>query len=167
MHGSRVTAGTVLTLALATQLPHPATAHADGIADQPPASTLLVDEKPPTAHCVEAVKPQRNLGLIIAGASVFGGIYTFNVLGGSLGAPYLYIPIVGPLLEADRAHSSTGFTYLAVLDTLAQTGGLVMLIAGIAMTSRGPIYRPLQQGQVSVAPYAGPGGAGLMALGRF
>ncbi len=156
----RLVAGAVLSAMCLAELP---TALATPSEPIDPA-TILTTERPRQGQCVEEVRMQRRIGLGIAGASIFGGTYMISVFAGTLGASYMYIPIVGPVIQAVQDRSNSGFTYLAVLDGLAQAGGLAMMIAGFATKTRTLVYRDTQ---VSLAPYAGPGGAGLFAVGRF
>jgi len=60
-------------------------------------ATILTTERPRQGQCVEEVRMQRRIGLGIAGASIFGGTYMISVFAGTLGASYMYIPIVGPV----------------------------------------------------------------------
>lgn len=128
------------------------------------AESYETDEKPKAGACVEGYRMYRRVGLIVAGASIFGGIYMSNAFAASFGVPNLAIPVFGPIVEAASARSSPGVTYLAVLDTLVQAGSLAMFIAGLVPTKRGLAYRELQ---VSVAPSLAPGHVGLFAMGRF
>lgn len=121
------------------------------------------EAKPKPGACVEGYGTYRRVGLIVAGASIFGGLYVSHVVAATA-VPYLAIPVFGPVAEAVRGRSTPGIAYLAVLDTLVQAGGLAMLIAGLVPTKRGLAYRDLQ---VSVAPSVAPGHVGLFAMGRF
>ncbi len=127
-------------------------------------SRILTTERPTRDQCVEEVRMKRRIGLGITGAAIFGGTYMINVFVASLGVPNLYIPIAGPIVEAVSARSGDGPAYVAVLDSLVQAGGLAMMIAGFATKKRSLIYRDTE---IAFAPYAGSGGAGLFAMGRF
>ena len=125
---------------------------------------ILTTERPSREQCVEEVRMKRRIGLGITGAAIFGGTYMINAVVATLGVPNLYIPIAGPIVEAVSARSGDGPAYVAVLDSLVQAGGLAMMIAGFATKKRALIYRDTE---VAFAPYAGSGGAGLFAMGRF
>lgn len=127
-------------------------------------ATVLTTERPTADQCVEEVRMQRRIGLGIAGASIFGGTYLITAFVGTFGLPYLYIPFVGPVVQAAQTPSGDGPVYVAVLNGLVQAGGVAMMIAGFATKSRTLVYRDTQ---ISFAPYASPGGAGLFAVGRF
>jgi hypothetical protein len=110
-------------------------------------------------------------GLVAAGSGIFGGSWMLTSLAGlAAGAGKVAVPVVGPLIVAgelnsscnghcDTAHMATAYL---VLDTLVQTAGLVMLIAGAATKHKVTIYD-----RVAIAPSVGAGGAGLAAFGRF
>lgn len=111
-------------------------------------------------------------GLAIAGGASLAGVYLFaNFLPAALDNlgctdncnqlwP-LYIPVVGPFIQIGR--SSNSVAPLLVLDGVVQVGCAAMLIAGLAVKRKVPVY-----GQnTHIVPYAASGGAGLMALGRF
>jgi hypothetical protein len=127
-------------------------------------ATILTTEKPSAGQCVEEVRMQRRIGLGIAGASIFGGTYLITAFIGTFGPQYLYIPVVGPTVQAVHERAGDGLVYIGVLNGLIQACGLAMMIAGFATKTRTLVYRDTQ---VSFAPYAAPGGGGLFAVGRF
>ena len=157
----RVVAGIALSAIALSSVP---AARANPAADSLDPATILTTEKPSASQCVEEVRMQRRIGLGIAGASIFGGTYLITAFIGTFNLNYLFIPIVGPAIEGARAQSGDGPVYVGVLSGLVQASGLAMMIAGFATKSRTLVYRDTQ---VSLAPYAGPGGAGLFAAGRF
>ena len=89
-------------------------------------------------------------GLIVAGLVTFGTVYlAFNVLpaaasldvckaiGGTVktncnDASMLFIPVVGPFIQATRTGDSAALTTLLVIDGVAQAAGVAMFIAGLA-----------------------------------
>ncbi len=115
----------------------------------PPASNYPAANGPRTLDWEpgETVPPgyvprtQIRTGLVIAGASVFGGVWLLNVLAASIAidtsqgqAIPLFIPILGPFIAMGtfRSLQATDVFFLA-LDGLVQAGGAAMLIAGIAV----------------------------------
>lgn len=115
---------------------------------------------------------RRRTGLIIAGAATFGAVYALNVLGASAGGDNgaLFVPVVGPFIELGHLNASP-LTPLAgiflVLDGLAQTAGVAMLIGGIASTKPVLVRQDVAKTTVRITPltmgYAGTApGIGLV-----
>ncbi len=109
---------------------------------------------------------QRNTGLAIAGASVFGGTYLLNAaIGGYAANQWEFaVPVVGPWIWAGRNlnQNETGdriATLGLTLDGLAQAAGLGMMIAGLVTKHK--VRQPVPQVMVA------PSGAGLAAFGTF
>jgi hypothetical protein len=89
--------------------------------------------------------------LIIAGAVIFGVFYHLSVLGAALAnvrfcpsfssrgcggardvnAAALFVPAVGPFLQMTQTTDATG-NVLNIIDGVTQSGGLAMLIIGLA-----------------------------------
>lgn len=89
---------------------------------------------PPGARVVHRARA----GMISAGASVFGTVWLFSAMLGTVGssqragvAAWMSVPIVGPFIYASTATgvSGLGGTMLA-LDGVLQGAGLVVLIVG-------------------------------------
>lgn len=111
--------------------------------------------------------PQRRgrpgLGLTIAGASMFGGLYTMMLLWSGV-VPELAIPIAGALV------AGRGSPYLipvGILAAAAQTTGLILFAAGLAKMYEVKPTSPSQTTALRILPYAGQQEAGLVAVGRF
>jgi hypothetical protein len=92
---------------------------------------------------------KRRWGLFTAGIVTFGGVWLANVQAGiPTGDPFLYVPLVGPLMEISRlrfdneygeGNTANGWlAFLLVTDAAAQIGGFAMMIAGASTTSKKP-----------------------------
>jgi hypothetical protein len=109
-----------------------------------------------------------NKGLVIAGASTFGGVYIFNCLGAAIAYDAsegdkdaytpLFIPVAGPFVTIHTADATATGTFGLVVDGLAQAAGLSMFIAGLAAQEDVLVWRGSYG---SVRADAGPGGAQL------
>lgn len=115
-------------------------------------------------------------GEVISGSIVFGVPYLYSAFFAAVGADaygssgegnklgWLYLPVVGPLLELTEYSSST-LDYLLVLDAAAQGLGAWLMIHGLT-TPRAVLVR--NDLAFSVMPARlGKDGTGLMMLGRF
>ncbi|HSY38080.1 MAG TPA: hypothetical protein VLA79_01095 [Polyangia bacterium] len=115
-------------------------------------------------------------GEVISGSIVFGVPYLYSAFFAAVGADaygssgegnklgWLYLPVLGPLLELTEYSSST-FDYVMVLDAAAQGLGAVLMIHGLT-TPRAVLVR--NDLALSVVPaHLGKDGTGLMMLGRF
>ncbi len=126
--------GPALALSLSL-LPAAASAQMRGASPQPvqvpyEEGTLV----PPGARVVNRARA----GMIVSGASVFGTLWLFSAMLGTVGssqpldtAVWMSVPIVGPFVYASRADgvSETG-AFLLTVDGVLQGAALVMLIAG-------------------------------------
>ena len=85
-------------------------------------------------------------GLAIGGGVMFGSMYLLSAFGaavasdtGDKNAWPFWVPAIGPFIAIGTEHNSgagsSSLTFLYVIDGLVQTGGLAMLIAGIALPS--------------------------------
>jgi hypothetical protein len=110
-----------------------------------------------------------NKGLVIAGASVFGGVYLLTCMGAAIAHDEssnpeqfdpLFIPVAGPFVTIHTADANATGTFGLVIDGLAQTAGLSMFIAGLAAQEDVLVWRG-SYGQ-TVRPEAGPGGASVV-----
>ncbi len=108
-------------------------------------------------------------GLVIAGSVTFGATYLLTVLMTSmysrqddLGA--MYIPVVGPLIMAGSQEVTSSLTVPLVLDSLAQTAGLAMLIAGFATKVS---YLRYSGVALELTPVLHPGYQGMVLGTRF
>jgi tetratricopeptide (TPR) repeat protein len=126
---------------------------------------------PAPAPVVGAPRREPRTGLIIAGASIFGGAYLIGIIGGAVCSAdgYIcgpqgwgwYVPLIGPFI-AMGSYQKANDDYAAVeavlaVDGLLQIGGVTMAILG------GVLKRPVPR--VSALPVAG--GAGLAWSGTF
>jgi hypothetical protein len=108
-------------------------------------------------------------GLMTGGLVTFGVSWSLTALIGYLANENrVAIPIVGPLLVAHsldtdpwNAGNRAGVVFL-VFDSLIQTAGVAMAIAGAATHRRVRIYD-----RVAVVPAALPAGVGVAAAGHF
>jgi hypothetical protein len=80
-------------------------------------------------------------GLLIGGAVTFGALYLISAATASAAqdtgdgdefAP-LYIPAVGPFVTIGTTNSQGAGTFLLIVDGVAQSGGLLMAILGLAL----------------------------------
>jgi hypothetical protein len=113
-------------------------------------------------------------GLIIGGAVTFGVAFGISSFAAAIGEDLrssgdtntdvsaLWIPIIGPFLQATRSESATAKFYVLHLG-VAQAAGAIMLFYGL--TNRKTIF--LRTDRLSVAPMLGNGASGMMVTGRF
>lgn len=110
------------------------------------------------------------IGMAIAGASIFGGIWlTTSMIGYSSGNNAAIIPVIGPLfyLRSDDECCSQSSNRAAnvglMMVTLAQATGVALFVAGLVTKQK--VW--VRETELSVLPTALPGGGGLAAVGRF
>jgi hypothetical protein len=109
-------------------------------------AALHAGEPAPAGYHVETAMRE---SLLLPGAILFGGTYLLSVVVATTDteSTSLLVPIAGPFLQIGKASGSThhdittavtapwiGFALL--LDALAQAGGAVMLVAGLASERR-------------------------------
>jgi hypothetical protein len=95
------------------------------------------DPIPPGYHQETKIRK----GLLIGGAVTFGTLYLISALTAASVNDIdtndeltpLYIPAVGPFVTVGTANSEGAGTFLLVVDGVAQSGGLLMAILGIAL----------------------------------
>ena len=114
-------------------------------------------------------------GPVIAGSILFGVFYLFSTLAASIGSEtsnggtnpegYLWIPGVGPFLQMPGS-SAIGSWFLA-LDGIAQSGGLALLIYGIAAPRTVLVRNDLGLRVVPRPMALGHGGGGFGLVGSF
>jgi hypothetical protein len=133
-----------------------------------------VYEAPP-APAPEAPRYRRNVGLMVGGAVMFGGMWALNI-GGTLLAMTIpttnwnrgnlffssLVPIGGPLAQIAFRDGDWQIPFF-VAASAVQLTGLILAIVGTA--SRVPVEEPEET--ISVVPYASGEGAGLNVLGSF
>lgn len=126
-------------------------------------------------------------GLVIAGAVTFGSMYLLSAMVAAIGADShemectyggttpscrdkgnpvaaLWVPAIGPFIQMAKTDSSTGNLFLAI-DGLAQTGGVVMAVYGLASPKTVLVRNDL--GSVRVVPQVGKSSTGLALVGNF
>jgi len=118
-------------------------------------------------------------GLIVGGAVTFGVMYFITLLvaaansdsasksGTSSPTDALYVPAIGPFIQMTKSSSATANVFL-LIDGIAQTGGVVMFIAGFTLP-KAVLLRDADSGKPKLvaAPLVGPGMSGLGIIGRF
>jgi hypothetical protein len=126
------------------------------------------DPIPPGYHPDTRVR----LGLVIGGASIFGGVYLITALvaatindTSSRDASLLYIPVFGPFAQISQTKDQ-GLIVAEIFTGLLQAGGVAMFIAGLAAPKTVLVRNDI--GSLSVTPVAfGNGGYGVGAVGTF
>jgi hypothetical protein len=154
-------------LALTAALFVPAVARADEAqAPQPAQDSSVPQGAPsgPTATGVPAgyhVEKQTRRGLVIVGASVFGGTYFTTVLFAATAsvalhgtmdqlAPF-FVPIVGPFMSISSMDPASN-QILWAADGVAQVAGLTMAIVGLTVPRTVLVRNPSGTAEVSVSP---------------
>ena len=142
----------------------------------PPAPRYITDWEPgrpiPPGYRQEM---RARKGLVIAGSITFGAIYIYtaligevennNSISGQDSNGWLWIPVLGPFLEAADTGSDIPASVL-ILDGIGQAGGLAMLIAGLAMP-RPILVRNDLFSMTPVPMTLGKGASGFGLVGRF
>jgi hypothetical protein len=146
-------------------------------ANYPPANAPRTLDWEPGETVPPGYQPRTQIrtGLVVAGASIFGGVWLLNVLVASIAidtnqgqAIPLFIPILGPFIAMGTFQSlqATDVFFLA-LDGLVQAGGAAMLIAGIAVPKH-QLVRDRYASLFMPMPVSfGRGSAGLAFSGTF
>jgi hypothetical protein len=125
------------------------------------------EEVPPGYHPSTRIRK----GPVIAGSIVFGVFYLFSTLvaaaatdaNGHTTDGALWVPGIGPFIQMGNTTSALGMWALGV-DGLAQSGGLALLIYGIASPRTVLVRNDLG---LRVLPEAHPGGGGLRLVASF
>jgi hypothetical protein len=124
---------------------------------------------PPTAveHADTSEAPPRNWGMVIAGLSIFGGVYTANAVAAyAANEGVLAVPVAGPIVfAAQHTDSSSALDRSAaaflVIDSMAQLTGVTLAVVGAVTHNRS------KPRAVGFMPVASQSNVGLMAVGRF
>lgn len=105
-----------------------------------PPATLPYEDGDPVPPGYE-IKTRAVRSMLIAGATTFGAPYLVSLISaavifasdssGSQIAP-LFAPIVGPFITIGTSRAGGPATFWLVVDGLAQTGGAIMFIYGLA-----------------------------------
>ena len=120
-------------------------------------------------------------GLIVGGAVLFGTMYFFSVLVAAGGADSnrgssnpdaaMWAPAIGPFIQMAQPDSSATGNVLLAVDGLAQTAGLIMLIAGLSSPKtvlvRNDLARNDTKPTVKATPIVGRGMTGVGLIGTF
>jgi hypothetical protein len=129
------------------------------------------DPIPPGYHVETKVRK----GLVIGGSVTLGTTWAITcltagfltALGGDEFAP-LFAPVAGPFITIGTAQASGGGLALLAMDGVIQTGGLAMLILGIALPKTVLIRNDASAPSVQVTPMAvGKGTMGLGIVGQM
>lgn len=119
--------------------------------------TLEYDEDrpiPPGYHVESSVRK----GLVIGGAVTFGAVYLINVL---VAIPLvahdddftpLYVPAAGPFVTMATEQSEGAGTTVLAIDGIVQTGGLLMLVLGLALQKEELVRDDYYEEAVRVEP---------------
>jgi hypothetical protein len=147
-----------------------------------PATLPFVEGKPPPAGYHEESKVIK--GLVIGGSVTFGTCYFLTLLAASVisednknswdsskrddsKALPLFIPALGPFIGlATLDPSSVGAGWL-ILDGVAQSAGLGMLIAGLTTHTKRYVRDDIMKVEWKIAPVVTGSHTGLGAVGRF
>jgi hypothetical protein len=147
---------------------------------EPPPATLPFRENqavPDGYH----VTTRANRGLVIAGASLWGGAYTLSVVGAlsvlSSGGLYasntgqfgpLFIPVLGPFIALGTApdaslgdDDSRAVGALMILDGLSQVAGATMFIGGLLAEKKILLRNDLASSKAIPEIFIGPRSAAL------
>ena len=156
--------------------PPPEYAYPPGYYAGPPRAPLVISDwpedepAPPGYH--RSMRMRR--GPIIGGSILFGVTYTTTVLvaaalrdAGNSTYGWLYLPAIGPLIDLTNSGSATASTFL-VLDGLAQSAGLALLIWGLTSPSPVLVRNQIDGPRVMPAPIVfAHGGSGFGLVGMF
>jgi hypothetical protein len=115
-------------------------------------------------------------GEVISGAILFGVPYLYSAFFASIGADassstgdnklgWLYLPVLGPVIEMSEYDSAT-FRFVLALDAIAQGVGAGLFFHGL--TSPRPVLVRNDLALVTIMPApVGKEGSGLVLMGRF
>jgi hypothetical protein len=115
-------------------------------------------------------------GLVITGAVLFGVLYLLSTLVAAANDDSynenrysaLWIPVVGPFIQLGSSTNASGDDQIFVLDGLAQTAGVTMLVLGLAFPRHILVRNDLATMSFVPAPMrVGHDGGGLGLVGRF
>jgi len=125
---------------------------------------------PPGYHVESSVRK----GLVIGGAVTFGAVYLFNVL---IAIPLtavdddftpLYVPVAGPFITIFTENSEGAGTTALAIDGVVQTGGLIMLVLGLALQKTELVRDDYYEEAIRVEPMVlGDGSMGLGVRGNL
>jgi hypothetical protein len=151
-----------------------------------PATLPAVDGKQPPNGYREETSVRKSF--VITGAVAFGVFYLSSLAAASVlsdssttdsssgssssnksdsEALPLFIPCLGPFIGLATLDPAPVGTAWLVLDGLAQTAGLTLLIVGIAYPNKKWVRMDLASASVQVAPIVTPTHSGLGLFGRF
>jgi hypothetical protein len=112
-------------------------------------------------------------GLVIGGAVTFGTVYLITAVGGAIAVDagadegaFLFIPVAGPLVFLPDVDESVAASVLLVVNSIAQAGGLAMLIVGLAAQEDVLVYKG-NYAEVEVTPVVSPQLTGANLTARF
>jgi len=111
-------------------------------------------------------------GLVIGGAIPFGVFWLFSAMAAAVGEDTnydnqaLYIPAVGPFIQLPKNATSTA-RFFCILDGVVQTGGLAMVIYGLASPKDVLVRNDLGKLHLEPRPFIARGGGGMGLGGSF
>jgi hypothetical protein len=120
-------------------------------------------------------------GLIVGGSVLFGTMYFFSVLvaaggadanrGGTNPEAAMWAPAIGPFIQMAQPDSSATANVLLAVDGLAQSAGLIMLIAGLTspktVLMRNDLAKEDTKPMLKATPIVGRGMTGVGVVGTF
>ena len=129
------------------------------------------DPVPPGYHVDTKIRK----GLVIGGSVTFGTLYLLSALTAAVAQDVgadsytpLYVPGIGPFITIGTVNASGSGAFTLVLDGIAQTGGIVMAVVGIAMPRSVLLRNDVGTPSVRLAPVAlGNGNMGLGLVGSM
>lgn len=111
-------------------------------------------------------------GLVVGGAVTLGSLWLLSSVtaaaahdAGTKGLDGLYVPCVGPFIAIGTGKPNSTGTLGLVLDGIAQTGGLAMMIGGLA--SQKTVLVRDSGFELRAAPMVGRGAYGLGFIGSL
>jgi hypothetical protein len=121
-------------------------------------------------------EPRARKGLVITGAVLFGVLYLLSTLVATANDDSynqnrysaLWIPVIGPFIQLGSSTNVSGDNQIFVLDGLAQTAGVTMLVLGLAFPRQILVRNDLATMSFVPTPMrVGHDGGGLGLVGRF
>lgn len=124
------------------------------------------------------VRHRTDEGLIIAGASMLGGMWLLNIpISGGIALSlasdsaarsgdyfgWSFVPLVGPIVQMFQVGAQHQVIPILAVVEAVEVIGLIMAAVGTA----GSDVQVLEPVSVSVVPWASPDGAGVVAAGSF
>lgn len=121
------------------------------------------------------VESQTRRSLVVGGACAFAIPYALSIItasvaesggGGDAWVP-LYIPAAGPFVALGTLEPNATGTYLLVVDGIAQSAGLIMIVAGLAARREVLVRDASTAPRLSITPMTARGTVGLNVGGTL